>query len=226
MRLNRTLALAGGLTAMTALAVPALADGVFEQITPGTASINITGIPEGGTVMVVTDQIESGTQTMVISRDGGASAMTSGGSAYATEVERSDSWQPGMASDSDGTYYTIRPDTRSQMAGGSGTETQVVRSDVWRPGYLRSDDGSYYMLAPERNNLTTSSEVSVVIDPTWSSAMEVRTVPDESGVGGSSTFIERSDQWRPGFAHDGSGWYERIVHLRDSVPAERLPDFR
>ncbi len=225
MRVNRTLALAGGLTALTALAAPALADGVFEQITPGTANINITGIPEGGTVMVVTDQIQAGSQTMVISRDGGAMA-SAGGNAYATEVERSDSWQPGMAHDSDGTYYTIRPEAPAQTAGSPSTPTQVVQSDTWRPGYLRSDDGSYYMLAPERSTLTTSSEVSVMVDPTWSSAMEVSTASDDSGVGNSSTFIERSDTWRPGFAHDGGGWYERIVHLRDSVPAETLPDFR
>lgn len=222
MTLPRSLALATSIAALTAVGAPAMADELNHSAL-GTTAINVTALDAGSTVVVMRQaeagsSAAGGTTTMILSR--GGPNGTGGG--YATEVDRTDQWEPGALKAEGGDYYTIRPET--SQGGGDPGAMRVVRSDIWQPGYLKTEQGDYYMLAPDRRTNEADTEVSVVVDPGWSSAMQTYTVASGETEGGAETFVQHSDQWQPGFVKDDQQ-YMRIVQLRDSAPAELLPDF-
>ncbi|SOD94829.1 hypothetical protein [Caenispirillum bisanense] len=222
MTLHRSLALATSLAALTAVAAPAVADELNHSAL-GTTAINVTALDAGSQVVVMRHADTAGsaggeTTAMILTR--GGPQGTGGG--YATEVDRTDQWEPGALKAEGGDYYTIRP--QSPQGGGDPGATRVVRSDTWQPGYLKTEQGDYYMLAPDRRGTDADTEVTVVVDPAWSSAMQTYTVVSGETEGGAETFVQHSDQWQAGFVKDDQQ-YMRIVHLRDSAPAELLPDF-
>lgn len=222
MPMHRTLALATSVAALTAFGAPAMADGLNHSAI-GSTAINVTGLGTAGDVTVVRNMDRRSDGANVVAMVITKGDIEAAGGGFRTEIERTDQWEPGALKGDDGDYYMITPQTRTGTA--DPGKMQVVRSDRWQPGYLKTEQGDYYMLTPDRNRPMPDGDLAVVVDPAWSDAMQVYTLDGGQADRGSDLFIERSDQWRAGYVKDSDGDYTRLVHLRDSVPADMLPDF-